>query len=141
GGAANAARCAFWIATRLLNLGERIRGGGWLARARRLVYDIPSECAEKGYLLTADARQMAQAGDLAHALVAFEQARLIGERFGEADLIALAQLGLASCRVSSGSTRDGMACLDEVMIAVEGHEVSPVVSGILYCAVINLCHE
>ncbi len=141
GDMAMAARCAYWMAMRQLNQGERIRGAGWLARARRLVDDIPSECAEKGFLLAADARQLAEQGDQAGAQAAFEQARLIGEQFGEADLIALAQLGLASCRVTSGSPRDGMACLDEVMIAVEGHEVSPVVSGILYCAVINLCHE
>lgn len=141
GDPASAARCAFWMAMRLLNMGERIRGGGWLARARRLVDDIAGECAEQGYLLTIDARQLAQAGEFARALAAYEQAQLIGERFGEADLIALAQLGLATCRVQNGSPRDGMACLDEVMIAVERHEVSPVVSGILYCAVINLCHE
>src|SRR5206468_5417164 len=81
GESANAARCAFWIAMRLLNMGERIRGGGWLARARRLVDDIPGECVEQGFLLTVDARQMAEAGDLVRALAAYDQARLIGERF------------------------------------------------------------
>ncbi|HET9556792.1 MAG TPA: DNA-binding response regulator, partial [Actinomycetota bacterium] len=32
-----AARCAFWVAFGLLNRGEQARGGGWVARARRLL--------------------------------------------------------------------------------------------------------
>ena len=34
-----AARCAFWLALGLLLKGELARGGGWLARARRLLDD------------------------------------------------------------------------------------------------------
>src|SRR5689334_8371733 len=41
-----AARCAYWQGMRLFNQGERIRGGGWLARARRLLADVPGDCAE-----------------------------------------------------------------------------------------------
>jgi ATP/maltotriose-dependent transcriptional regulator MalT len=138
---AAAARYAYWQGMRLLNDGERIRGGGWLARARRLLEEVPRECAEKGFLLTADARGMMEEGNVTLAVTTFEQARQIGRRFGEADLVAMALLGLASCRVRSGPPAEALACLDEVMIAVEAGEVSPIVSGIMYCAVINLCHE
>src|SRR6266516_1950362 len=37
GDAARAARNAFWLGVSLLNRGELARGGGWLARARRLL--------------------------------------------------------------------------------------------------------
>src|SRR4029450_14059269 len=37
GDVARAARCAFWIAFGLLNSGELARGGGWVARAQRLL--------------------------------------------------------------------------------------------------------
>ena len=36
-----AARCAFWLAFGLLNRGESARGGGWVARARRVLADAP----------------------------------------------------------------------------------------------------
>ena len=45
-----AARCAFWLAFGLLNRGELARGGGWVARARRVLADGPEDSAEHGYL-------------------------------------------------------------------------------------------
>ena len=53
GDAERAARCAFWLAFSLLNQGELARGGGWLARARRLLDDGRRDCVEQGYLLVA----------------------------------------------------------------------------------------
>src|SRR5688572_29809616 len=42
---ARAARCAFWLALTLLNKGEMSRGGGWLARAARLLEEVEGDCA------------------------------------------------------------------------------------------------
>ena len=46
-----AARCAFWLGMRLLELGEMAQGGGWLARAQRLVDESGEDCVERGFLL------------------------------------------------------------------------------------------
>ena len=46
-----AARCAFWLFFILLKKGELVRGGGWVARARRLLDDGQHDCVEQGYLL------------------------------------------------------------------------------------------
>ena len=51
GDAPRAARCAFWLGFTLLHRGELARGGGWLARARRLLDDDRLDCVEQGYLL------------------------------------------------------------------------------------------
>jgi DNA-binding CsgD family transcriptional regulator len=141
GDVAGAARTAFWLGMRLQNLGDPVRGEGWLARARRLLDERPQDCAEVGYLLVARGREAGEAGDVPGALALCEQALQIGERFGEPDLVALARLGLGIGRMRAGSPAEGLACLDEVMIAVEAREVSPLVAGILYCNVINVCHE
>ena len=58
-----AARSAFWMALRLISAGERGRGGGWLARARRLVEECGEDCVESGYLLLPEVRQRTEQPD------------------------------------------------------------------------------
>ncbi len=141
GDAERAARCAFWLAFGLLNQGELARGGGWLARARRVLDDGQLDCVERGYLLVPLAIQRLVEGDAAAAYAAFGQAAKLGDRFGDRDLAALARMGRGQALLRLGETVEGVALLDEAMVAVEAGEVSPIVVGIVYCAVIEACHE
>jgi DNA-binding NarL/FixJ family response regulator len=141
GSVERAVRGAFWLAFSFLNRGEVARGGGWLARARRLLDDLQRDCVEQGYLLWPEGMQRLVEGDAAAAAASFDQAAKIGERFGDPDLIALARLGLGSSMITLGKTAAGVALLDEVMVTVEAGEVSPVAAGIVYCAVIEACQE
>jgi DNA-binding CsgD family transcriptional regulator len=141
GSVERAVRGAFWLAFSLLNRGEAARGGGWLARARRLLDDLQQDCVEQGYLLYPVGLQRLVEGDAAAAAATFDQAAKIGERFGDPDLVALARLGLGGSMIPLGETAAGVALLDEVMVAVEADEVSPTVAGIVYCAVIEACRE
>ena len=50
-----------------------------------------------------------------------------------------ARLGRGQSLILQGRVSEGMALLDEVMVAVTGDEVSAVVAGIAYCQVIALC--
>jgi hypothetical protein len=50
GEAERAVQCAFWLAFGLLNRGESARGGGWIARAKRLLDERPGDCVEQGCL-------------------------------------------------------------------------------------------
>jgi hypothetical protein len=80
-----AARCAFWLAFHLLNSGELARGGGWVARGRRLLDSGQHDCVEQGYLLYPPALRAIFAGDNATARATFGQAADIGDRFREPD--------------------------------------------------------
>jgi DNA-binding CsgD family transcriptional regulator len=141
GNMARAARCAFWLALGLLGRGEVARGGGWLARAGRLLEEAQLDCVERGYLLVPVALQCMAQGNTEAAYAAFDQASNIGDRFGEMDLTTLGRLGRGQALLQLGKIRDGVALLDEVMVAVTSGEVSPAVAGIAYCAVIEACHE
>jgi DNA-binding CsgD family transcriptional regulator len=136
-----AVRCAFWLAFGFLERGDQARGGGWMARARRLLDDAQLDCVEQGYLLVPGALQALVEGDTATAAASSDEATRIGGRFGDPDLLALGRLGLGGARLAEGETAAGVALLDEAMIAVEAGEVSPVVAGIVYCAVIEACQE
>jgi DNA-binding CsgD family transcriptional regulator len=141
GEVARAVRCAFWLGFSLIEQGDEARGGGWLARARRLLDDAQLDCVEQGYLLFAGALQALLQGDTVAAGAGFDEVARIGGRFKDPDLLALGRLGLGGARLAEGETTAGVALLDEAMIAVEAGEVSPVVAGIVYCAVIEACQE
>jgi tetratricopeptide (TPR) repeat protein len=78
-------------------------------------------------------------GDAEGASPSFLEAGEIAERFGDSDATMFARLGRGQALILQGRVTEGMALLDEVMVAVTADEVSPVVAGIAYCQVIALC--
>lgn len=141
GDAPRAARCAFWLAFDLLIQGEPARSGGWAARGQRLLDDGGHDCVERGYLLVPVALGRLFEGDAPAAHETFAQAGRVGERFRDAQLVAFARLGVGETRIRAGRIAEGLALLDEVMVAVTAGEVSPIGVGIIYCAVIEACQQ
>jgi DNA-binding CsgD family transcriptional regulator len=141
GDGTRAARCAFWLGVGLLNRGEAARGEGWLARARRQIEDGPAECAEIGYLALPAAISQIYGGQAAAACESASTAVAIGERCGDPNLVAFARLVQGRALMRMGRVAEGMALLDEVMVAVLGDEVSPLLTGEIYCSVIEGCNE
>lgn len=137
-----AVRCAFWLGLILMHAGERARSSGWMARAERLLNDeARPDCAERGLLLIPAALGELAGGRAASAQKLFEMAAITGERFCDANLIALARLGHGQSMIEQGDIANGLKLLDETMIIVETEEVFPVVNGIIYCAVIETCRK
>lgn len=136
-----AARCAFWLGFQLLMGGERARGGGWVARAERLLDDCGRDCEERGFVLLPRGLRLLAQGDAEAARRTFVEAGRIGERFRSLDLMALSRLGRGQALIRSGAVDDGVALLDEAMAAVDAGGLGPVAVGTIYCAVIETCHE
>jgi DNA-binding NarL/FixJ family response regulator len=135
-----ATRCAIWIGLNLASRGQLGPATGWLGRAQRLLEHEP-ECAEHGYLLLPVMFRHEATGDFAAAAAAAEAAVRIGERFGDRNLFALAVHGQGHMLIRAGRVREGLGLLDEGMVAVTAEELSPIVTGIVYCGVILACQE
>ena len=133
-----AVRCAAWIVLNLASRGQIGPASGWLGRAQRLV-GPEGECAERGYLLLPGVFEREAAGDFAAAAAIAAEAVRIGERFGDRDLFALAMHSQGHSLVWNGQVREGLALLDECMVAVTAEDLSPIVTGMVYCGVILAC--
>ncbi|HEX9611677.1 MAG TPA: LuxR C-terminal-related transcriptional regulator [Gemmatimonadales bacterium] len=141
GAPARAVRCVFWLAMGLFDRGDHAQAGGWIGRGRRLLDDDRLDCVEQGYLLLPIALQQSAAGEHARAHETFGQAGHIGERFADPDLVALARDGQGRALIDLRRPAEGVALLDEVMVAVTAGETSPAVAGIVYCSVLSACQE
>lgn len=135
-----AARAAFWLGFQLFQRGDRALGGGWIARAHRLL-DPDEDCVESGYLLIPAALGALAKGDYEAAYETFRRAGDCGARFDDSDLVTLARLGQGQARIKAGDCAAGVPLLDEAMVAVAADEVSPAVKGLVYCAVIEVYRE
>ena len=138
---ARAARCAFWIGMRLGARGDTAQATGWLGRAGRLLEREPGDCVERGYMRVADAYRHLTAGDHDSAHGCASAAIEIGERFADADLLSLAVHLQGLALLMQARVDDGLALLDEAMVAVAAGELSPQVTGLIYCSVIGACRR
>ena len=135
-----AVRSASWIVMNYATRGEIGPATGWLGRAQRLVAS-EGDCAERGYLLLPGVFQKEAAGDYAAGAAIAAEAVRLGERFRDRDLFALAIQAQGYMLIKSGQVGEGLALLDEGMVAVTAEELSPIVTGIVYCGVILACQE
>ena len=136
-----ALRCAFWVGATLARRGEMGRAGGWLGRAQRLLDRQEGDCVERGYLLVPAVFEQEAGGDWEGAAATAGEAAAIGERFGDSDLFALAAHERGHILIQNGQLKEGLGLLDEAMVAVTAGELSPIVSGIVYCGVILACQD
>lgn len=134
-----AGRCAFWLWLTLMLRGEGARANGWFSRGRRVVGGLGSQCAASGYMLIPEAMEALVEADRARSSALYEEVTEIAKRCGDADLLALGLLGRGEAAIAAGETKVGLALLDEVMVAATTGEVSPLTTGILYCAVVDAC--
>jgi DNA-binding NarL/FixJ family response regulator len=139
--APRAARCAFWIGHNLLFRGKRAGATGWFGRAQRLLEREGQDCVERGYLLIPVYLEQMAGGDYEAGYATAAAAAAIGERFGDADLVWLAVDDQGRALVKQGRVEEGLRLVDEVMVAVTAGELSPIVTGIVYCNTIAFCQS
>jgi len=136
-----ALRCAFWIGVNLAQRGEMGQAGGWLGRAQRLLEEAGGDRVERGYLLLPVVFQQEGTGELQDAAATAAEAAAIGNRYGDPDLFALATHERGHILIRLGRIDEGVALLDESMVAVTAGELSPIPAGIVYCGVILACRD
>ena len=135
----HAIRCAFWIGHSLMFRGQRTEGAGWFARANRLLDSMPADCVEHGYMHIPDWLQELGGGNFEAVCTLTDKAVRIGERFGDPDLVWLARDDQARALIGLGRIDDGLRLVDEALVAATRGELSPIVTGIVFCNTISFC--
>jgi DNA-binding CsgD family transcriptional regulator len=141
GDSLGAVRFASWLGLLLNVRGEVAVGGGWVARAQRLLDTEPEDIAERGYLLAHEFYQHLGRGDFARAGETAVHIVETGRRFSEPDLIAQGLMCQGRMTIYSGRVPEGLALLDEAMVGISAGEVSPIIAGMVYCSMIEACQE
>ncbi len=136
-----AARSAFWLGFHLATRGEMAPATGWFGRATRLLDGVGLDCAERGYLMLPLGHGQLIAGESAACARTAAAAVEIAERFADADLLALALHLQGRALLRDARVPQGLALLDEAMVGVATGELSPLVTGLVYCSVIGACRE
>jgi DNA-binding NarL/FixJ family response regulator len=122
--------------------GDWGRCRGWVDRCGRLLEEANIDCLEQGYLQWGlGMLRIFEAGDLAGAHAHFVHAGKIGARFAHRELITVARVYEGRMLIYLGDIAEGLALLDEAMVAIEAGELSPLATGDAYCSVIDACAE
>jgi DNA-binding CsgD family transcriptional regulator len=130
---------AFMLATYLRLRGDGAQSEGWLARAQRLLA-TEAEGAEHGYpLYLGIARLMGR--DLAAAAESARRMQDLGRRFGDDSLVALGVFFEGRALVKQARVHEGLAFLDEAMLAALSDNLKPMWTGAIYCGLLDACHE
>jgi class 3 adenylate cyclase len=113
----------------------------WMSRAERLLKEGP-DSTEKAWLLRTRA-VLAIEGEqdfekgLEYASIAWEMA----SRIKDLDVMALSLHDQGRAMMAVGKVKDGIRLMDEATVAGVGGELSPWVTGAIYCNTITACQR
>jgi DNA-binding CsgD family transcriptional regulator len=99
------------------------------------------DCAERGLLIALEALNQLERGETERALELFGDVVERGRRFGDPDVVAIGTLGRGQSLIECGDRADGLALLDEVMVAVVAKELSAPAAGLVTCGAIATCQR
>jgi DNA-binding NarL/FixJ family response regulator len=139
GEALAAAEAALWLGTQKIVQGDVAEGGGWIARAARIVAEDGTDSRAAAFLTVSSAFEAAAAGDLERAARISEECVRAARRLGSEQYAALSLHQQGQFLLAAGHTDEGLACLDEAMLGVASGACSAMVEGIIYCGVIEGC--
>jgi ATP/maltotriose-dependent transcriptional regulator MalT len=136
-----AAMAAVGVAVNSFLRGDPDVGAGWIGRAARLLADEP-ECPAHGYLAyLLEVESALDSPDRDAVVAAARRVREIGRRHGDPNLVAVSLLGEGRVLLRQGRVPEGMALLDEAMVAALAGELMPDWAGNIYCHLMAACHE
>lgn len=125
------------IHTRLV--GEASQSAGWVGRAQRVLEQLP-ECAAHGYPLYL-ATAALTGSDLGAAEASAHRMQELGRRYDDATLVALGVYFEGRVRIKQARVAQGLALLDEAMVAALSDELGPLWTGAIYCGLMDACNE
>ncbi len=113
----------------------------WFNRADRLLEPEP-ECVEKAWLLRTRAVIAIEGERRFEIGINFaRQAVEMATRLKDRDLTALGLQDQGRALVAMGKVNEGMALMDEATVAAVAGELTPWVTGVIYCNTITVCQR
>ena len=118
--------------------GDWAVAGGWIARAKTLLADLPGS-SERGWVALTEGMFERDRGKKE---TAFQQAVEIGRRTNDADLTFATLAYLGASMVHADRVEEGMLLLDEALAAVAGGDVEDfIVVEEIFCQLFSACEH
>lgn len=134
-----AARTAVLLSIHTRLVGDAAQSAGWDSRAQRILADLP-ECAAHGYPLYLGTAALT-GSDLDAAYASARRMQDLGRDHDDPTLVALGVFFEGRIRIKQARVADGLALLDEAMLAALSDELGPLWTGAIYCGMMDACNE
>jgi len=135
----SAARSAVLLSIHCRLVGESAQSAGWNARALRVLEDL-AECAAHGYPLYLETAELT-GSDLDAAYTSAQRMGHLGRRYDDPNLVALGVYFEGRTRVKQARVAEGLALLDEAMVAALSDDLDTFWTGAIYCGLMDACNE
>jgi class 3 adenylate cyclase len=115
-------------------------GGGWLARAERLLADEP-ESKMHARLGVFHAFGAVMAGQIEQGIASADRAMEMARRHDDANALYMAMSFKGMGQVLTGNWREGLANIDESAAAASGGDLNLRIASDIYCTTIAACRN
>jgi class 3 adenylate cyclase len=137
----SAARIALTLSNDHLGRAAFAVAHGWFAKAERALQGQPESIEHARLTFMRGVKALFAEGDLSEAIVNFDRAFELAQRFGDRDTQALSLVAKGRALVKSGAVEEGLALLDEATAAAVCGELRPFSTGLVYCITISSCQD